>query len=125
MLIIWVVGRLRSQIVGPLVEKSLGSSRQGTRQKAVDALLFFVELDIPDPVIEDILPFLGHRIPKLVAGSVTTITEIIANFGTKKIAPALIVKILKTNVPKLFAHADKNVRAGAQQLVVELFRWMG
>lgn len=87
MLIIWVVGRLRSQIVGPLVEKSLGSSRQGTRQKAVDALLFFVELDIPDPVIEDILPFLGHRIPKLVAGSVTTITEIIANFGTKKIAP--------------------------------------
>lgn len=125
LLIIWVVGRLRSQIVGPLVEKSLGSSRQGTRQKAVDALLFFVELDIPDPVIEDILPFLGHRIPKLVAGSVTTITEIIANFGTKKIAPALIVKILKTNVPKLFAHADKNVRAGAQQLVVELFRWMG
>jgi cytoskeleton-associated protein 5 len=107
------------------VEKSLGSSRQGTRQKAVDALLFFVELDTPDPVIEDILPFLGHRIPKLVAGSVTTITEIVANFGTKKIAPALIAKILKTHVPKLFAHADKNVRAGAQQLVVELFRWMG
>lgn len=42
-------------------------------------------------------------------------------FGTKKVGPKPIIKIL----PKLFGHADKNVRAETSALTIELYRWIG
>lgn len=108
-------------MVGPLTEKSLGSARAGTKQKCIEALLWFIELDVPDPVIEDMVPFLSHRIPKLVAGVAAALTEIFRVFGTNTVSPKPIIKV----IPKLFSHADKNVRKEATGLVVELYKWLG
>jgi protein STU2 len=43
--------RSRGIAIPGIVEKCLSSSRAGTRNKAVEALLLFVEVDIPDPVL--------------------------------------------------------------------------
>lgn len=39
----------------------------------------------------------------------------------KKVNPKPILKL----VPKLFGHADKNVRAEVSALTIELYRWIG
>ncbi|KAK9366814.1 armadillo-type protein [Lipomyces kononenkoae] len=113
--------RLRGTVVTPLAEKGLVSMRAGTRQKTIDALLYFIELDTPDPVIEELIPILSNKLPKLVTGTIIALREIVKSFGTKTVGPKSIVKAL----PKLFAHPDKNVRAEATNLTVELYKWMG
>lgn len=112
---------LRSQVVGPMVEKTMGSARSGTKQNALNALLFFIELDTADPVIDEIMPALSHRTPKLVAGTAHALTEIIKAYGAKTVSCKPLFKVL----PALFSHADKNVRAEAQGLTIELYKWLG
>ncbi|KAK9245867.1 armadillo-type protein [Lipomyces tetrasporus] len=113
--------RLRGTVVTPLAEKGLVSMRAGTKQKTIDALLYFIELDTPDPVVEELIPILSNKLPKLVAGTTMALREIVKSFGTKTVSPKSMVKAL----PKLFAHSDKNVRAEATNLTVELYKWMG
>ena len=49
------------------------------------------------------------------------IREAVRDFGNKVIALKPIVKSLQ----KVLEHSDKNVRAEAKLLVVELYRWIG
>ncbi|CAN6643496.1 protein Stu2p [Trichomonascus vanleenenianus] len=113
--------RTRSTVVPSLVEKALASTRQGTRRNAIDALLWYIELDTPEPVVEEIVPFLGHKLPKLIVASAQALTEILVAFGAKTVSPKPVVK----SIPKLFGHADKNVRAEANKMTVELYKWLG
>lgn len=113
--------RTRSHVVSSLVEKGLASTRLGTRQNTVDALMWYIELDTPDPVLEDMAAVLSHKSPKLVVNTLAALVEIFKSFGAKTVPP----KILMKDLPKLFAHPDKNVRAGAADLVVELYKWLG
>lgn len=99
----------------------MGSTRSGTKQNALDSLLFFIELDTADPVVEEMLPFLKHRTPKVVAGTVHALTEIIHQYGAKTVS----CKPLFKSLPALFSHADKNIRAEAQGLAIELYKWLG
>lgn len=108
-------------VISSLCEKGLSSSRAGTKTKSVEVLLLFVEVsNDAGLVVEDILPFLTHRLPKLVAGCVGALASMVENFGT--IVPA---KLIIPTLSKLFGHADRNVRAEATKLTVELYKWMG
>ncbi|KAK6453923.1 armadillo-type protein [Scheffersomyces xylosifermentans] len=108
-------------IVTAICEKGLSSSRKNTKSYATEALLLLVEISKePNSIIEDITPSFTNRLPKLVAGSVGAVKEIVANFGCQTISPKVIIPSLA----KLFAHADKNVRAETTQLTVELYKWM-
>lgn len=113
--------RLRSHIVTGLCEKGLSSSRAGTKQKTTDALLWFIELDTPDPVIEQMIPSLSAKLPKLVSGTVKALADIYSAFGAQTVSPKLVLPSL----PKLFSHADRTVRAETSNLTVELYKWMG
>lgn len=113
--------RLRQQVIPGLCEKGLSSSRAGTKQKTIEALLWLIELDSPDPVVELMVPYLSARLPKLVAGTVKALYEIYSQFGAQVVSPKLILPSL----PKLFSHADRTVRAETSNLTVELFLWMG
>ncbi|KAI5284518.1 Microtubule-associated protein, microtubule dynamics during spindle orientation, partial [Ascosphaera atra] len=66
------------------------------------------------------LPALSHKVPKTIAANLNALTTIIRNYGCKVVEPKAILKAL----PKAYAHTDKNVRAEAQQLTVELYRWL-
>ncbi|KAI9788351.1 MAG: Microtubule-associated protein, microtubule dynamics during spindle orientation [Peltula sp. TS41687] len=112
--------RTRNQAIPPLVEKGLTSTRAATKASATEALLLYIELDTPGPVIDELIPFLSHKQPKTIAATLNALTTIYHAYGCKTADPKPVLKAL----PKVFGHADKNVRAEAQNLAVELYRWL-
>lgn len=112
--------RTRGTTVGPICEKGLPSTRAGTKASAIEALLLLCELDVPNPVIEEILPILSAKQPKTIAAAINSLTQIFHNYGCKLADPKPVLKVL----PKAFGHADKNVRAEATNLAVEFYRWL-
>jgi cytoskeleton-associated protein 5 len=110
----------RNHTLQPIYEKGLLSTRPQAKASALEAILLYVEIDKSDPVIEELLPALSHKQPKVIAATLGAITAIFHNFGVKVVEPKSVLKAL----PKVFGHADKNVRAEAQNLTVELYRWL-
>jgi cytoskeleton-associated protein 5 len=102
------------------VEKGLAATRPVAKQKALEAILLYIELDKPDPIIEELLPILSHKQPKIIAATLACLTQIYHAYGCKTVEPKPVLKLL----PKVYGHADKNVRAEAQNLTVELYRWL-
>ncbi|KAL6712142.1 hypothetical protein ACN47E_000019 [Coniothyrium glycines] len=112
--------RTRQITIATIAEKGLPSTRPAAKQKALEALMLYVETDKPDPVIEELLPVLGNKQPKVIAATLDALTQIYHAFGCKTIEPKPVLKLL----PKVYGHADKNVRAKAQELTVEFYRWL-
>lgn len=112
--------RSRSQAIQPIYEKGLTSTRPAAKANAYEALLLYFEVDKPDAVIEELLPALSHKQPKVIAAALNGLTQAYHNFGVKIVDPKPVLKAL----PKIYGHADKNVRAEGQNLTVELYRWL-
>jgi cytoskeleton-associated protein 5 len=112
--------RARQHAITPIAEKCLSSTRAATKASALEALLLFIEVDVPGPVIEEIIPVLSSKQPKVIAAALASLTQIYHNYGCKTADPKPVLKIL----PKVFGHADKNVRAEATNLAVEFYRWL-
>ncbi|KAJ3162133.1 Microtubule-associated protein, microtubule dynamics during spindle orientation [Geranomyces michiganensis] len=113
--------KTRSVIAPIVVEKALGSNRTGLRQKGQDILLMYIEIDVAEPVIEEIIPGLNHKSPKNVTTCVIVMREALRQFGS----PTVNVRTLLKQLPKIFDHKDKNVRAEGTLLALELYRWLG
>ncbi|EFQ33090.1 spindle pole body component alp14 [Colletotrichum graminicola M1.001] len=112
--------RTRGVTIGPICEKGLPSTRAAAKESSLEALLLLVELDVAGPVIEEIIPALSNKQPKVVAAAITALTAIYHSYGCKTVDPKPVLKAL----PKAFGHADKNVRAAATNLAVEFYRWL-
>ncbi|KAI1799244.1 ARM repeat-containing protein [Daldinia bambusicola] len=112
--------RSRGHVVTPIVEKGLVSTRPATKASSVEALLLLIELDAAGPIVEDILPAVSAKQPKVIAAALAALTTIYHNYGCKIVDPKPVLKVL----PKAFGHADKNVRAEATNLAVEFYRWL-
>lgn len=112
--------RSRSHTIQPIYEKGLTSTRPAAKANAYEAILLYVEVDKPDAIIEELLPALSHKQPKVTAATLNALTQIFHNFGIKIVEPKAVLKAL----PKIYGHADKNVRAEGQNLTVELYRWL-
>ena len=82
--------------------------------------MLYIELDRADPIIEDLLPGLSNKQPKIITATLAAFTAIYHAYGVKVVDPKPVLKALS----KVFGHADKNVRAEASSLVVELYRWL-
>lgn len=117
-------GKTREFIVPSLVEKCLGSARAGTKKNALDLISLYAEMEDVvgcEPLLADLLDALKAKQPKVVAGCITAIKDLVRDFGHKQVAPKPILKRL----PDMFAHSDKNVRAEAALLALELHRYIG
>jgi chorismate mutase len=112
--------RTRQITIATIAEKGLPSTRPAAKQKAVEALMLYIETDKADPVIEELLPILSHKQPKVIAATLDALTQIYHAYGCKTVEPKPVLKAL----PKMYGHADKNVRAKAQELTVEFYRWL-
>ncbi|EZF69017.1 hypothetical protein H105_08556 [Trichophyton soudanense CBS 452.61] len=112
--------RTRSVTAAPIIEKGLPQTRPAAKASALEALLLFIELDKPEPVIEELVAALSHKTPKVVAAALSALTSIYHNYGIKIVETKPVLKALA----KVFSHADKNVRGEAQNLTVELYRWL-
>ncbi len=117
-------GKTREVVVPALVEKCLGSARAGTKKNALDLISFYAEMEDLvgcEPLLADLLEGLKAKQPKVVAGCITAIKDLVRDFGHKQVAPKPILKRL----PDMFAHSDKNVRAEASLLALELHKYIG
>lgn len=114
------MNRSRGATVSSILEKGLSSTRVATKQSAIEALLLYIELDKADPIIDDLLPGLSNKQPKIITATLAAFTTIYHAYGVKVVDPKPVLKAL----PKAFGHADKNVRAEASNLAVELYRWL-
>ena len=112
--------RTRYTTLIPLAEKGLISAKPAAKQKALEAILLYIEMDVAGPVVDELLPLLSHKLPKIIAAVLSTFTSIYHAYGCKTVEPKPVVQAL----PKVFGHADKSVRAEAQNLTVELYRWL-
>ncbi len=84
-------------------------------------MLLYVEVEgKADALLEDLLQGLSNKQPKIVAATLGALTALYHAYGVKIIEPKPPLKAL----PKVFGHADKNVRAEASNLAVELYRWL-
>ncbi|KAK0937301.1 hypothetical protein LTR29_011124 [Friedmanniomyces endolithicus] len=111
--------KTRGHTIQGVVEKGL-MGRPAAKASALETLMLLIELDKADPVIEELLPFLAHKQPKVIAAALAAVTSVYHAYGCKTVEPKPVIKLL----PKVFGHADKNVRAEAQNLTVELYRWL-
>lgn len=68
---------LRPELVPVVAERGLSAAKVGTRQKSLEVLMLFVEVDGGERVVTDLIPFFTHKQPKLVAGSLSAINEIL------------------------------------------------
>ena len=83
--------------------------------------MLYVELEgKADALLEDLIQGLSNKQPKIVAATLGALTALYHAYGVKIIEPKPSLKAL----PKVFGHADKNVRAEASSLAVELYRWL-
>lgn len=112
--------RARGSTITPIYEKGLSSTRPAAKASALEALLLYVELDKSEPLLEELLPAFSHKQPKVIAAALAATTAIYHNFGCKVVEYKPVLKVL----PKVFGHADKNVRAEATNLTAELYRWL-
>ncbi|KAM3416283.1 hypothetical protein BST61_g7889 [Cercospora zeina] len=111
--------KTRNQTVAPAVEKGL-TGRPAAKAAALETILLLIELDKPDPVVEELLPFLSHKTPKMIVAALSALKEIYHAYGCKVVEPKPVLKLM----PKMYGHANKDVRAEAQALTVELYRWL-
>lgn len=112
--------RTRQHTITGICEKALSSTRAAIKQNAIEAILLYIELDVAGPVIEEMMPGLANKVPKNVAATLNALTQVFHNYGCKVVDPKPVLKAL----PKVFGAADKNIRAEATSLTVELYRWL-
>ncbi|GLB34986.1 putative microtubule associated protein [Lyophyllum shimeji] len=114
--------KTREVVLPALVDKCFGSSRAGTKTQAVELTLQYVEVENAGAgVVNDILPGLGAKQPKTVAGCIFALKEIVRVFGTQVTPPPPLLKAL----PKIFSHSDKTVRAEGTTLTHVLYQYIG
>ncbi|KAL8599784.1 hypothetical protein ACOMHN_052297 [Nucella lapillus] len=113
--------RTMSEVVPGVVTKCLSATKQKTKEKGMEIIMLYIELDKPDMVQECIMAGLQNKNPKVIIGSIQCLKIALRDFGTKVIQVKPLLKVL----PKLLDDRDKNVRDETKQLVIEIYRWIG
>ncbi|CAO1622080.1 unnamed protein product [Sympodiomycopsis kandeliae] len=117
-------GSTRETVLPAVVEKCLGSARAGTKKAAIELVLLYAENEDvmgSEGLVMDVIAGLTAKQPKLVAGTVSALKELVKEFGPKQVSPKAILKKL----PDVFAHSDKTVRSEGSLLAQELHRYLG
>lgn len=113
--------RLRSIVIPTMLEKCLGSTRMGTKAKCTEALMWFIEWDSGEPILDELIILYTHRVPKIIVGALSATKEIVKQFGAKSVNLKDVIKV----IPAVCGHADGKVRAECMALVGEIYKWLG
>ncbi|XP_075242780.1 cytoskeleton-associated protein 5-like [Convolutriloba macropyga] len=112
-------GKTASEVVSGVVTKGLGA-RPKAKEKSVEILLMYIEIDKQEIVIEELCKSFSHKTPKNVVAAVATVREALTAYGNKVVGIKPLLKIM----PALFLHKDKTVREEAKLLSIEMYKWV-
>ncbi|XP_048241542.1 cytoskeleton-associated protein 5-like isoform X2 [Haliotis rufescens] len=116
-----VAARTTADVVAGVVSKCLNASKTKTKEKGMEIIMMYIEIEKPDVVQEQLLAGLENKQPKIVVGCIQALTIALRDFGSKTIQIKPCLKVL----PKLLEDRDKNVREETKQFIIELYRWIG
>ncbi|WFD35891.1 hypothetical protein MCUN1_002759 [Malassezia cuniculi] len=119
-----MAGKTREAVLPGLADKCLGSMRTGTRNAAMELVLLYVaheDVNGCDGPVSDLITAFSSKQPKVAAAALRALTQVVQQFGARQVN----VKPIIQKLPAFFGHADKNVRAEASLLAVELHRCVG
>lgn len=108
------------EVMPGLVAKCL-NGRQKSREKAIEIILMYIEIEKQDVVQEELAKGFENNQPKVVQACLEIMRTAINLFGSKVVPIKPIIK----HVPKLLEHKEKTVRDECKLLAVEMYRWAG
>ena len=103
-----------------LINKCL-NSRPKSREKAMEIILMYVEIEKQELVQEELIKGLDNKQPKVVQACLETIRRAMHEFGSK----VLPIKPFIKKVVTLLEDRDKIVRDESKLLAVEMYHWAG
>lgn len=111
-------GRTVGDVVAGLVNKCFSAPKAKIKDLAFQIALMYVEIEKHEATIEELVKGLDAKNPKIVAASVSVITQALREFGSKVISIKPFIK----KIPVLLTDRDKNVREETKVLTVEIYR---
>ncbi|VUZ38989.1 unnamed protein product [Hymenolepis diminuta] len=116
-----VAPRAAPDVCEGILTKCLNAARAKTKEKGMEILLYYIELEKVDVVLEELIKGLSLKQPKTVVSCLQTLRMALAGFGSKVIP---IKSILKDTL-RLLEDRDQTVRNESKELIVEMYRWAG
>lgn len=104
-----------------LVQKCLAHTKQKIREKSLEILLMYIEIEKPDVVTDALIEGFANKNPKVVTQSIAAFASAVSAFGVQ----AVNFKNVMKHIAPLLENRDKDVRQQTKLLAVELFRWIG
>ncbi|KAK3102168.1 hypothetical protein FSP39_009299 [Pinctada imbricata] len=115
-----VAGRVCQDVVNGVITKCLNASKQKTKDKGIEIVMVYIEIEKQDIVQECLLAGLDNKQPKIVVGCIQTMRLALRDFGNK-IMP---IKPCVPKLPKLLEDRDKNIREETKLFIIEIYRWI-
>lgn len=116
-----VAPRICADVVNGVIAKCLGAPKQKTKDKGIEIILMFVEIEKADVVQECLIQGTENKNPKIVVGSIEALRKGLHDFGFK----VMPIKPMMKMLPVLLENRDKGIREETKQLVIEIYRWIG
>ncbi|KAM3186859.1 hypothetical protein ACTXT7_003450 [Hymenolepis weldensis] len=116
-----VAPRAAPDVCEGILAKCLNAARPKTKEKGMEILLYYIELEKTDVVLEELIKGLSVKQPKTVVSCLQTLRMALAGFGSKVIS---IKSILKDTL-RLLEDRDQTVRNESKELIIEMYRWAG
>ena len=114
-----IAPKTAGDVIPGVVTKGLGA-RPKAKEKSIEILLMYIEIEKQDIVIEELIKSFSHKTPKNVVAAVAVVRDALTSFGNKVVPIKPLLKV----VPNLFLHKEKLVREEAKLLSIEMFKWV-
>lgn len=111
-------GKTVSDVVSGLVTKCFSAPKAKVKDLAFQITLMYIEIEKQDATIDELVKGLDAKNPKIVAATISILTQALREFGNKVVGIKPFIK----KIPVLLADRDKNVRDETKQLTIEIFK---
>lgn len=111
-------GKTVGDVMSGLVNKCFSAPKAKIKDLAFQISLMYVEIEKQDATVEELVKGFEAKNPKIVAASISVITQALREFGSKVISIKPFIK----KIPVLLSDRDKNVREETKLLTVEIYR---
>ncbi|CAL8111536.1 unnamed protein product [Orchesella dallaii] len=114
-------GKIVAEVMSGVVSKCITASKVKTKELSAEIVMTCVEIERQEQVQEELSKGMEQKNPKVVAGCISFLTQIMRDFGSKVVNIKPLVKKIQT----LCEDRDKTVREETKKLIIELYRWIG
>lgn len=111
-------GKTVNDVMSGLVNKCFSAPKAKVKDLAFQIALMYIEIEKQDAAIDELVKGLDAKNPKIVAATISVLTQALREFGNKVVGIKPFIK----KIPVLLADRDKNVRDETKQLTIEIFR---